>query len=281
MSTPDAEKMPGRVAGKEIYGLGKVPGVTQVLARRGAASHAAFFTPHLRAGMRLLDCGCGPGSITCDLAEIVAPAEVVGIDFDPKQVEAAVAYAAQKGVSNARFQTANVYALPFPDGSFDAVFSHALVDHLSEPLKAIREMRRVLRTGGLLGVRGPDLDGHISSPPNSVVVEFFRLFGQMYVLNGEDLRVGKHLRGLFHQAGCVRVVASASYECHGTPEELWQLVGGRGGRATFLAPDGPLVRAGLVSPERAAEMFVALQAWAEDPAAFLARRWCEAVGWAE
>ena len=147
MGTPDAEGMPERVAGKETYGLAKVPGATQVMARRGAASHAAFFTPHLRAGMRMLDCGCGPGTITCDLAGIVAPAEVVGIDFDPKQVDAAVTHAAQEGVTNARFQTANVYALPFPDGSFDAVFSHALVDHLSEPLKAIKEMRRVCARG--------------------------------------------------------------------------------------------------------------------------------------
>ena len=147
MRTPNAEGMPERVAGKETYGLAKVPGATQVMARRGAASHAVFFTPHLRAGMRLLDCGCGPGTITCDLAGIVAPAEVVGIDFDPKQVDTAVAHAAQEGVTNARFQTANVYALPFPDGSFDAVFSHALVDHLSEPLKAIKEMRRVRARG--------------------------------------------------------------------------------------------------------------------------------------
>ena len=278
MNASDQGSTPKRQAGKETYSFRAVPGATAVMGLRRAETHAAFFTPYLRAGMRLLDCGCGPGTITCDLAGIVAPQEAVGIDADPKQVEAAVAYAAQQDLTNVRFQTANVYALPFPEGSFDAVFSHALLDHLSEPLKALQEMGRVLRPGGLLGVRAPDLDGNVCAPPDSALVEFFRLYRQMHVLNGEDVCVGKRLRGLFHQAGFVRVVATASYECHGTPESLRWMAGGP---AILLTPEGPLVTAGLIDPERAARLATAVQAWGEDPAAFLARTWCEAVGGVE
>ncbi len=278
MNASDQGSTPERQAGKETYWARAVPGITAVMGRRRAETHAAFFTPYLRAGMRLLDCGCGPGTITCDLAAIVAPEEVVGIDADPRQVEAAVAYGGQQGPGNVRFQTANVYALPFPDGSFDAVFSHALLDHLGEPLKALREMGRVLRPGGLIGVRAPDLDGHVVAPPDSAIVEFFRLYKQMHVLNGEDVCVGKRLRGLFHQAGFVRVLATASYECHGTPESLrWVAESG----VTVLTPGGPLVAAGLIAPEGAARLVAAMQAWGDDLAAFLARTWCEAVGWVE
>ena len=51
-----------------------------VLARRTGAA-AAFLAPHLRRGMRLIDCGCGPGSITVDLARAVALGEAIGIDL--------------------------------------------------------------------------------------------------------------------------------------------------------------------------------------------------------
>ena len=70
--------------------------------------------------MRLLDVGCGPGSITLGLAEAVAPGEVVGVDLQPAQVEQARALAAERGVANVRFEVASAYALPFPDAAFDA-----------------------------------------------------------------------------------------------------------------------------------------------------------------
>jgi ubiquinone/menaquinone biosynthesis C-methylase UbiE len=75
--------------------------------------------------MRGLDLGCGPGSITLGLAEAVAPGEMVGVDVQPSQVAQAQALSAARGVMNVRFEVADVYRLPFPDGSFDAVSAHA------------------------------------------------------------------------------------------------------------------------------------------------------------
>ena len=56
---------------------------------RTACVHGAFFLPYLHPGMTVLDCGCGPGTITIGLAEAVAPGEAVGVDLEASQVDRA------------------------------------------------------------------------------------------------------------------------------------------------------------------------------------------------
>ena len=113
------------------------PVVTELHATRTAASMAGFFLPHLCPGMRVLDCGCGPGSITVGLAEHVAPGEVIGIDLDPTHIALAQRRAAAAGLANVRFARADIYTLPFPDAAFDAVFCQSLLSHLREPAQAL------------------------------------------------------------------------------------------------------------------------------------------------
>ena len=119
-------------------------------ARRTADRNAAFLLPHLRAGMRLIDAGCGPGSITTGLAEVVAPGETVGIDASPDAVESARAHAREKGADGVRFEVADVYALPFDDASFDHVISSLVLCTVRDQARALGEARRVLKPGGTL-----------------------------------------------------------------------------------------------------------------------------------
>ena len=114
-----------------------------VFARR-TGEVAAFFTPHLHPGMTLIDCGCGPGSITADLAKMVAPGQAVGIDLRENALTQGRTLAQQRGLANLEFQAASVYRLPFVDASFDAAFTCAVLQHLSAPVAALREIRRVL-----------------------------------------------------------------------------------------------------------------------------------------
>src|SRR5579859_5736201 len=110
------------------YIHGHSPAVTSAMAGRSAEREGAFFLRHLRSGMRVLDVGCGPGSITVGFARAVAPSEVVGIDQEASAVAAATALAAAQSLPNARFEVANAAALPFPDGSFGAAFAHTLLE---------------------------------------------------------------------------------------------------------------------------------------------------------
>src|SRR5438067_1545844 len=114
---------------EERYTNGYIAPVVDLLGKRSATWNAGFILPYLRPGMSLIDCGCGPGAITIGLTQAVAPGQVVGIDIESSQVEAARSLAAKMGVANVRFEVANVYDLPFPDASFDAAFAHTSLQH--------------------------------------------------------------------------------------------------------------------------------------------------------
>ena len=118
---------------RETYTPGYSEPTLQLMLKRTAASHAGFFIPFLHPGMRILDCGCGPGTITVDLAKLVSPGQLFGIDLEPAQLRSAQHLSRERHINNAWFGAGNVYALPFSDGQFDAVFTHALFEHLDTP----------------------------------------------------------------------------------------------------------------------------------------------------
>ena len=112
---------------------------------RTATNSAAYLLPHLQPGHELLDVGCGPGTPTCDLADRVAPGAAIGMDSSAEVVAAATAEAAERGMTNVTFDTGDVYALPFADDRFDIVHAHQVLQHLTDPVTALRELRRVVR----------------------------------------------------------------------------------------------------------------------------------------
>jgi ubiquinone/menaquinone biosynthesis C-methylase UbiE len=98
---------------------------------------------------------------------------VVGIDVEPSQIALAQTSAAERGIANARFETGNVSALPFPDATFDAAFGHTIVMQFRDPVPALTEVYRVLKPGGVVGFREVDFDGNLCEPPEAAWQEFW------------------------------------------------------------------------------------------------------------
>jgi SAM-dependent methyltransferase len=261
----------------EIYTQQANPAFEAELAARTASRDAAFLLPHLRPGMRVLDVGCGPGSITLGLAEAVSPGEVVGVDIQPVQVEQARALAACREVRNVRFEAASVYALSFPDRCFDAAFANGVVMHLAEPVRALAELGRVLRPGGIAGVRDPDFGASLYAPMTPLLERLLALRVQVRRHNRGDPFRPRHYRRLLLEAGFTRAEAGASVEAAGCAAKT-------GRHAAFLKAMlqgfAPTLRAqGWLDQAAIDAMAAGIDTWARRPDAFYATTWCEALGW--
>jgi SAM-dependent methyltransferase len=243
----------------EIYTPGHSEHVADFMARRTLASHGAFFMPHLQPGSSLLDCGCGPASITLDLAARLDPGEVVGVDFASDQIARARQAAARAGCRNIRFETASVYSLPFERGRFERVFSHALLEHLAEPQKALRELYRVLTPGGVIGACSPDWGGFLLSPPSPRALRALDAYMALQSGNGGNVLAGRHQGLHLAAAGFEAIELSARYECY----DSRQLI------AEYLARR--LDEAGDAASASA------LRDWSRDEPGMFAQAWVSAV----
>jgi len=167
--------------------------------------------------------------------------------------------------------------LPFPDASFDAIFAGALLQHVPDPLRTLREARRVARPGAVIGVADADWGGYLLHPSDPRLVDSFALMERMRT---GSPRVGRRLRDLLAEAGFTRCEASARTVHHGTASEVRDFAAFTASWFTTPAIVDTVVRQGWSS---AGDMDAASRAWREwgdQPGAFFAGFWCEALGWA-
>jgi SAM-dependent methyltransferase len=231
--------------------------------------------------MSLLDCGCGPGSITVDLAELVAPGHVVGIDREPSQIAAATGWAAQKGIGNARFVVAGIHELPFPDASFDAALANALLVYVRDPLAALCEIRRVLKPGGVIGVCDGLWDRIIWGPRTPPVQQALHLLRRALEHAGGQPAYAHDQPDLLQAAGFVRTQTKLS------SEHLTGQVAGSGWMEYVVgAFENPalvetLVSQGWIEPSELPIMITALLAWEELPNAYYVGFNRATIGWAD
>ena len=174
----------------ERYTHGHHPVIVRSHALRTAANSAAYLLPSLHRGQRLLDVGCGPGSITADLAALVAPGPVIGIDNAAAVLEQARSSADGRGLTNVSYEDASVYRLPFPNASFDVVHAHQVLQHLADPVAALREMRRVLVPGGLVAARDSDYGTMTHYPTDPRLDRWLDLYHQVARANGAEPDAG-------------------------------------------------------------------------------------------
>jgi SAM-dependent methyltransferase len=186
--------------------------------RRTAENSAGYLLPHLREGQRLLDVGCGPGTITADLAARVAPGQVTGLDAEASMTERAAGVAADRGLTNVDFEVGDVHALPFADATFDVVHAHQVLQHLADPVRALREMRRVCRSGGYVAARDGDYGAFVWYPSVGGLEEWRDLYCRVARHNGGEPDAGRRLLHWARAAEFSEIVSGAAVTCHASPE---------------------------------------------------------------
>jgi ubiquinone/menaquinone biosynthesis C-methylase UbiE len=200
-----------------IYTHGHAEAVLRSHRSRTAENSAAYLLPHLSSGLSLLDVGCGPGTITADLATLVTPGQVTAVEPVPDAFDGAKSLAHQRNITNIRFEIADVHALQYEDDSFDVVHAHQVLQHVHDPVGALREMRRVSR--GIVAARDSDYQAMTWFPESPVLDEWLSLYQRVARHNGGEPDAGRRLLSWAREADFTDVVSTASVWCYAAPEE--------------------------------------------------------------
>jgi ubiquinone/menaquinone biosynthesis C-methylase UbiE len=263
----------------ELYTHGHAPAVVRQHAQRTAGEAAAFLLPHLRPDMRLLDVGCGPGSITRGLAERLPAGQVVGLDLSRETLESARRDAAARGLENLRYEEGSVYELSFPDGSFDVAYAHQVLQHLRERGLALSEMLRVVKPGGVVAVREVDWSTVAYFPRDPWIDRFIEVHLRTWYRNGGEPQVGRQLRALFNAAGVASLEITASVWCYATREETVEWGDSYADRLLTSPMGERPVEYGYATRADIESMAAALRAWGSHPDALWVFTHVQALGW--
>ncbi|MET8966729.1 methyltransferase domain-containing protein [Streptomyces hydrogenans] len=244
-----------------VYTHGHHESVLRSHTWRTAANSAAYLLDALRPGLDVLDVGCGPGTITADLAALVAPGRVVGVDAAEDVLDKARATAAERGLGGVEFRVADVHALDFPDDSFDVVHAHQVLQHVGDPVQALREMRRVCRPGGVVAARDSDYGAFTWYPASPVLDDWQDLYRRVARANGGEPDAGRRLFAWAREAGFTDVTSTATAWCFATPDERAWWSGLWADRTTASSYAGLAVEGGHATRAELEEISAAWRAW--------------------
>jgi SAM-dependent methyltransferase len=245
-----------------VYTHGHHDSVLRSHNNRTVENSAAYLAEHLAAETRLLDVGAGPGTITADFASRVARVTATEIDADALSLSRTLA--AELGLSNIDFAIEDVHTLSFEDDTFDVVHAHQVLQHVGDPVQALREMRRVAKPGGLVAARDADYAGFIWFPLLPELDEWLRLYREAARANGGEPDAGRRLLGWARAAGFTEITATASTWCYATPEERAWWGGMWADRILESALARQLTRDGLATSDDLQRISDAWRAWAAD-----------------
>ncbi|MFE0156808.1 class I SAM-dependent methyltransferase [Nonomuraea sp. NPDC059007] len=184
---------------------------------RTAENSAGYLLPHLKPHMSLLDVGAGPGTITAGLATRVA--RVTAAEVTDEALQLSRDEAAARGAGNIDFAVADVHALPFPDDTFCVTHAHQVLQHVADPVRALREMRRVTKPGGIVAVRESDYAAFAWYPELPELDAWMDVYQRAARANGGEPDAGRRLPSWARQAGLSDVTTTSSTWCFSTPQD--------------------------------------------------------------
>jgi ubiquinone/menaquinone biosynthesis C-methylase UbiE len=232
---------------------------------RTAENSAAYLLPHLRSGLRLLDVGCGPGTLTVDLARLVAPADVVGVDVAESVVAEASESASKAGAANASFRAGDFREIGLPPGSFDVVHAHQVLQHLSDPVGTLRAMADLARPGGLVAARESDYSGFVWAPADGHLDRWRDIYLAVCRHNGAEPDAGRWLPRWSREAGLTAVAYSSSTWTFSSTEDRtwWATLWAERCVASAFAEQA--VDYGISTKGELESVAAGWRAWAQDP----------------
>ncbi|WP_156722161.1 class I SAM-dependent methyltransferase [Streptomyces apocyni] len=212
--------MPGNTPSENaVYTHGHHESVLRSHTWRTAANSAAYLIGELKPGMRILDIGCGPGTITADLASLVPGGQVTGVDTAADILVQARQVADERGLENVEFGTADVHALDYPDGSFDVVHAHQVLQHVGDPVRALTEMRRVTAPGGLVAARDSDYAAMTWYPCPPGLDDWLELYHRVARAGGGEPDAGRRLKSWALHAGFTDITTTSTAWTFSTEDE--------------------------------------------------------------
>jgi SAM-dependent methyltransferase len=251
------------------YTHGHAESVLRSHRTRTAENSAAYLVPELRPGLSLLDVGSGPGTITADLAALVAPGRVTALETSEAVLELTRGEITSRGCTTVDFDVGDVLALRFPADSFDIVHAHQVLQHIADPVAALREMVRVCRPGGLVAARDGDYGGFIWHPSSAGLDRWNELYHAAARANRGEPDAGRHLLAWAHAAGCNDVRASSSTWCYADPDSRAEWGDTWAERITNSAIAGQLISSGLATTDELRQIAEAWRDWAAQPDGWL------------
>jgi len=255
--------------------------IERAIKARSAEVYAGFLLPYLLPGMAVLDCGCGEATITLGLAEAVHAGWVVAVDLEKGSFAATRRYAASIARCNLDFAVGDGRRLPFHEAVFDAALCHSMLETLDDPAKAVTELRRVTKPGGVVGAASVEYGGIILGGEQTAGPRRFYDIRQR-LWRAEQIaepNMGRRLRGLFEDAGFGRVAAFADYISYGTPDLVTAFARDRAAECRNPELRAAVTRHRISSLEELSDLATRWQEWGEDSAAFFAFPWCRVLAW--
>ncbi len=259
------------------YTMGYGQEIIDSFRRYTAQSHAAYMYQHLRPGQRLLDFGCGPGSISVGLARAISPGEFHGVDIEESQLEIARKAAEIFGLENMQFHLADAVDLPFENEYFDVAHCHNLLMHVPDTAAVLEEVKRVLRPGGLIACSEMICDSSFTQPDFGVIGRAWDMFADLLAADDGHPQMGRELKGHLVDAGFANIKVTGSFDTYSTSDEIkfiHNIVG-----QWFLAPEitEAAIKYGATSETLIQQIHEAYEKWKDHPGALCSLAVGEAI----
>ena len=247
------------------------------LRRYTAEASAAYMLPYLRPGHRLLDFGCGPGTISVGLAKAIAPGEFHGIDMESSQIDLAKAVVQARRQGNATFHVGDITDMPFEDGYFDVAHCHNVLMHIPDTAAALAEVRRVLKPGGIIACREMITASCFTHPDFGVIRKAWDMFEDLLEADDAHPQIGKDLKTRILGAGFENVDITATFDIYDTPADVEFIFGLAS--LWFLAPEitDAAIKYGASTQELCDQIRDAYNRWKDHPGAICGVAFGEAV----